>query len=177
MLLPEMWVLPIILASIPRSLSCIHVSRLLSSSGQDLCSQRKHVNISPPRCPSHHGSHLQCVFIQKAPGSQHAQTSWTENSTVYRRRVFGVPSGPENNTGFVMKIYLPSKLCSHKCTEYLLTHTVDGTAFSSLVVKKFTEARTLPVCLSENNSIAHSFSNFFHNLTGKSESKRTLPWQ
>lgn len=35
---------------------------------------------------------------------------------------FGVPSGPENNNGFAMKIYLPSKLCSHKCIE-IQTHT------------------------------------------------------
>lgn len=61
--------------------------------------------------------------------------------------------------------------------KYQLTHPVDLTAFSPLVVKKFTEARTLLVCLSENNSITHSFSNFFRNLTGKSESKGTLPWQ
>lgn len=108
------------LASMPRSLSSIHFSRLLSSSGQDLLSPRKHVNISSPLCPSHHGNYSQCVFMRKAPGSQHAQTSWTENSTVYKRRVFGVPSGPEKNTGFA-KIYLPSKLCSHKCAE-IQTH-------------------------------------------------------
>lgn len=63
-------------------------SRLLSSSGPDLCSQRKHVNISSPCCPSHHGNHSLHVFIQKSPSSQHAQTSWTENSTVHRRREF-----------------------------------------------------------------------------------------
>jgi hypothetical protein len=91
-LLPEIWVLPIILVSMPRSFSFTHFSRLLSSSGQGLCSQRKHVNISSPCCPSHHGNHSQHVYIWRAPGSQHAQTSWTENSTVcWRMEVLACP--------------------------------------------------------------------------------------
>lgn len=44
--LPEVGVLAIILVFMPRSLAFTHFSRLLSSSGPDLCSQRKHVNIS-----------------------------------------------------------------------------------------------------------------------------------
>lgn len=61
--LPEIRVLPIILVSMPRSLSITHFSKLLSSLGQDLCSQRKHVNISSPCYPSHRGNHSQHAFI------------------------------------------------------------------------------------------------------------------
>lgn len=85
--LPEI-VPPIIFMSCQGHFCATRFSRLRSSSGQDLRSQRKDVNVSSPRCPSHHGNRSQHVFIGKAPGSQHAQTSRTENATVYRKIEF-----------------------------------------------------------------------------------------
>lgn len=88
-----------------------------------------------------------------------------------------MPCGPENNKGFAMKMSLLLKLHPTTVQKYKFTHTPNLTAFSPWFMKEFTEDRTLLVCPSENNSITHSSSDFSCNLTEKSESKKTLPWQ
>lgn len=119
MSLPKIGVLSIMLASMVGVLTFIHVSGPLWCSGQDLYSQRKHVNISSPCCSSHHGNHLKHVFIQKAPSNLHVQTSELKTLLYSERCKFGArPHSPESYNGFArMNIYLPSKLCSHKYTE------------------------------------------------------------
>lgn len=88
-----------------------------------------------------------------------------------------MPCGPENNKGFAMKISLLLKLHPTNLQKYRFTHTPNLTAFSPWFMKKFTEDRTLVVCPSENNSITHSSPDFSCDLTGKSESKKTLLWE
>lgn len=146
----------------PRSLPFIHFSRLLSSSGQDLCSQRKHANLSSPCCPSHHGNHSQHVFIQKAPGSQHVQTSRTENSTVcWRMKFLACPVALKITMVWLWRCVYLQSFVPTRVQKYRLTHTPDFTSFLPCSRKNSQKTGHAWLCPSENNSITLPLTSWF----------------
>lgn len=104
------------------------------------------------------------MFIQKAPGSQHAQTSRTENSTVCRRmEVLAWPVALKITMVLLWRyIYLQS-FFSHKCNE-IQTRTHSWlNFFSPLFMKEFTEDWTR-LDVSKWGQFYHSSSDFSHDF-------------
>ena len=143
----------------------MHFSRLLSSSGQDLRSQRKHANVSSPCCPSHHGNHSQHIFIQKAPSSQHAQTSRTENSTVcWRMKFLACPVALKITMVLLWRrVYLQSFVPTR-------VQTPDFTSFLPCSWKNSQKTGHAWLCPSKNNSITLPLTSFVI-LTERSDQK------
>lgn len=95
------------------------------------------------------------MFIRKAPGSQYAQTSWTENPTVHRRREFlACPVALKITTVLLWRYSYFQSFVPTSVQKYRFTHTPDLTAFS-LVHERIYRGQDTP-CVSKWKQFYHS---------------------
>lgn len=102
-LLPETRVPAIILVFMPRSLDVTRFSRLLSSSGPDLCSQGA-CQHSFPLLALTSWQPLTTRVDLESPRQPTCSDKLNRKLHCAQKGIFGVPCGPENNNGFAVKI-------------------------------------------------------------------------